>query len=297
MQDTRLTVSTPRYTTSDVSLVALLLVVDSLHFVFARAFAPYLDPSVSTMYIMGIATIQIGTFAMWQRSLQWNALRRHFWFFTVIGLLIGASTLLTYTAVSFVDAGTAAMLGKTSVLFSLLLSVFWLGERLTPAQVAGALLAVAGVFLITFQPGDYLRLGSLMIVLATSLYALHAAIVKRHGSATNFPTFFFFRLLFTTIVIATFAANRSVSLVPPPEVWIMLLIAGTVDVVISRSLYYLALRRLNMSMHAIILTLSPVAAIIWAYFLFDTFPQPQQLLGGLAVLMGVLLATLHQRDK
>jgi drug/metabolite transporter (DMT)-like permease len=296
-QDAPLNSPTKQVAMSSASLVTLLLLVDSLHFVFARAFAPYLDPSVSTMYIMGIATIMIGVFGLWHNRLDLKAFQHHFWFFVIIGLLIGVSTLLTYTSVSYVDAGTASMLGKTSVLFSLLLSVFWLRERLNVVQIAGALIAIAGVVLITFQPGDYMRLGSLMIVFATALYALHAAVVKRHGETTSFVTFFFFRLLFTTIVIATFAISRPVSLVPTPDVWILLVLAATVDVVFSRSLYYLALRRLKLSMHAIVLTLSPVAAIVWSYFLFSTFPQPQQLLGGLAVLSGVLLATLNRTDR
>jgi drug/metabolite transporter (DMT)-like permease len=65
-----------------------------------------------------------------------------------------------------------------------------------------------------------------------------------------------------------------------------------VDVVISRTLYYVALRRLKMSVHSIVLALSPVAAICWSLLLFDTFPTPQQLLGGAAVILGVLLVTV-----
>ncbi|NJN84507.1 MAG: hypothetical protein HC802_20980 [Caldilineaceae bacterium] len=44
-----------------------------------------------------------------------------------------------------------------------------------------------------------------------------------------------------------------------------------------------------MSVHAVVLTLTPVAAILWALLLFDTFPTPQQLLGGVAVLTGVMI--------
>jgi drug/metabolite transporter (DMT)-like permease len=96
----------------------------------------------------------------------------------------------------------------------------------------------------------------------------------------------------TTAFLFLFAAGRWSLLWPEPATWALLLLAGTVDVVISRSLYYLALRRLTMSMHAVILTVSPAMAIIWSLFLFDTLPRPQQLLGGVAVLAGVLIATL-----
>ena len=52
----------------------------------------------------------------------------------------------------------------------------------------------------------------------------------------------------------------------PPSIWLLIVVAGTVDIVISRTLYYVALRRLPMSLHAIILTLSPVVTLLWAYW-------------------------------
>ena len=70
-----------------------------------------------------------------------------------------------------------------------------------------------------------------------------------------------------------------------------MLIAGTVDVVISRSLYYLTLRLLSMSLHTIILTLSPVVSIIVALLLCQTFPTATGLVGGSIILVGVFLAT------
>jgi drug/metabolite transporter (DMT)-like permease len=65
--------------------------------------------------------------------------------------------------------------------------------------------------------------------------------------------------------------------------------------VISRTLYYVVLRRLEMSIHSIVLTLSPVAAVLWSLLLFDTLPTLQEFLGGAAVILGVLIVTIRQR--
>jgi len=43
-----------------------------------------------------------------------------------------------------------------------------------------------------------------------------------------------------------------------------------------------------------VLTLSPIAAIIWAFFLFGTMPSLQQLMGGVGVILGVSIVTLKQ---
>jgi len=220
-------------------------------------------------------------------------LRRHLWFFLSIGVLVGVSTSINYTAVAFIDPGTAALLGQTSVLFGLGFGIFWLRERLLPVEMAGAGLAVLGVFIISFQPGDYLRLGSLLVLSSAMMYATHAALVKRFGQELRLTDFFLFRLLCTTAVMLLFNLGRGE--LARPTGWsavLLLVLAGTVDVAVSRGLYYVALRRLQLSLLAIVLTLSPVATIGWTLLLFGFNPTPQQLLGGAAVIAGVLMVTL-----
>jgi drug/metabolite transporter (DMT)-like permease len=131
-----------------------------------------------------------------------------------------------------------------------------------------------------------------LIIGSTFLYALHAALSKRYTQDMDLVNFFFYRLLFTSaILLVIVAASGDLGLPPSPQAWIFLIAAGTVDVVISRSLYYIALRRLNMSIFSIMLTAGPVAAILWSLLLFGTFPTSQQLIGGVGVLSGVALVT------
>jgi len=278
-------------------LIITLLIVDSLHFVFARLLLPHISPGVSAMYVLAIGTVEVGLLGLIRRSLHLRTLRRYLWFFLTIGFLIGASTNINYEAVALIDPGTATLLSKTSILFGLGFGLLWLRESLTPAQIGGALVAVAGVFIISFQPGDYLRIGSLLVLGATLMYALHTAIVKRYGGEIEFLDFFFFRLLCTTGFLFLFALTRRALVWPSATAWLLLVLVGTVDVVISRTLYYMALHRLKMSIHSIVLTLSPVAAILWSLLLFDTAPLPQQLLGGAAVILGVLIATFNPRSR
>ena len=133
-----------------------------------------------------------------------------------------------------------------------------------------------------------------MVLVSAFLYALHTAVTKRYGSDMDFVDFFFARLLFTTIFLFTFALGRQELILPSRNALLLLILVGTVDVVISRTLFYITLRRMDMSVHAIILTLSPVAAVLWSLLLFSTFPTWGQLIGGLAVILGVLVVTLNQ---
>jgi drug/metabolite transporter (DMT)-like permease len=272
-------------------MLALLLLFDSMHFIFARLLLPYVSPNVSAMYVMIVATIQVGIYGVATGQLGLAALRNHWRFFLIIGLLIGISTHLGFIAIGFIDVGTAAMLNQISTVFSVGFGLFWLREHFSPIQLLGTGIAIVGSFVIAYQPDARLQWGALLIIVGSFCYSLHFAIVKRHGSQIDFVNFFFYRILSTALLLFLSAAGRQVLSWPSLQGWLVILVTATVDVTISRIFYYLALRRLNMSLLSVISTLSPVAAIVWAVLLFGTLPTGQQLLGGLAILVGVLVVT------
>lgn len=272
-------------------VIAVLLLVDSLHFVFARLLVPYLPGGTAAFYVLAVATVEVTIFMALRRTIHFDLFRRNYRFFLAIGLLVAASTTFNYVAVAYIDPGTASLLAQTSTIFALALSLIWLRERLNRVEVVGALVAVAGVFIINFQAGDYWRLGSLLVLGSSFMYALHAAIVKRHGGQLEFRNFFLWRVASTTGFLLIFTTVRGQLVWPSRQAWIILILAGTVDVVISRVLYYLALRRLRMSFHTVILTLSPVITILWSIALFGELPTLQGLVGGAAVISGVAIIT------
>ncbi|MFZ0545761.1 MAG: DMT family transporter [Candidatus Promineifilaceae bacterium] len=279
-------------------VIAILLVVDSLHFVFARLLHPYLPGGTAAMYVLGFAALEVTLFLGIRGRIQPTVFRQHAWFFLTIGFLVATATTLNYIAIGFVDPGTASLLAQMSTVFALGMGLFWLREKLTAVELLGALVALVGVFIISFQPTEGLfRIGSFMVLGSAFLYALHTAVVKRFGEAMDFSNFFLFRVVSTAAFLLLFTTVRGQLLLPPkPAAWFFLILTGTVDVVISRVLYYLALRRLRLSYHTILLTLSPVITILWSLALFQDRPKLQGLLGGAAVILGVLIVTV-QRAK
>jgi drug/metabolite transporter (DMT)-like permease len=295
MQQITVKISAPVFSGRAYALFAALLVVDSFHYIFARLLLPHIHPTASAFFVLAIATAQVMGYAALRGELRWRVALRHFWFFASIGFLIAASTVLSYLSIAYIDPGTASMLGKTGVVFSLLLGVFWLREHLSRMQVAGAVLAVTGAFTISYYPGAVMQWGALLILLSTFFYALHTAIVKRWSDTINFLDFFAFRLLFTSIFLFFFAVGGGHLRWPDAMTWLLLLLTGTVDVVISRALYYQTLRLFPMSIHTIILMLSPVAAIAASLALFGEFPGARELVGGALVLAGVWIVNHARR--
>jgi O-acetylserine/cysteine efflux transporter len=270
-------------------LIVGLLLVDSLYYIFARLLLPLLPPAAGAMYMMVVGAVQVAL--LMGGRVDWRVLWRHRWLFLTVGLLVGVNTNMGFVAVRYVDPGTASLLSRTSIVFGVALGVAWLGERLRRLEVVGAVIAVAGVAVISFQPGDYLRWGSLLVVASTALYALHSAVVKRFAGEIPFGEFMFFRVAAVAAVLIVLAVAQGAVVWPTAEAWGWVALAAAVNVVLSRGLYYLALRRLDMSFLAIVLTLTPVVTWLWSVLAFGGQPTATEIGGGLATLTGVLLVT------
>jgi len=275
-------------------IVAALLLVDSLYFIFARLLLPLVPPASGAMYLLVVGTVQIAI--VMRGRVDWTVLRRHWVFFLVVGFLVGVDTNMGFVAMRYVDPGTASLLSRTSILFGVAFGIAWLGERLSRTETLGALIALGGVLVIGVQPGEYLRWGSALIIVATFLYALHAAVVKRYGGNIPFADFMVFRSAAVAAVLVVLAVAQGAVVWPTPVAWGWLVVAATVNVVISRGLYYLALRRLDMSLLTIILTLTPVVTWAWSMLLFGGRPTRQEVLGGAATLVGVVVVTASRAD-
>lgn len=275
-----------------------MIVIDSFHLIFARSLAPLMSPYASAFYVLGLATLMLGAFFGSRKKLRLEVFREHLWFFLGIGFLIGAATVCSYTAVSLIDAGTASLLSRISTLVTLALSYFWLKEQLSRQELLGALLCILGAFTISFQGGNVMRIGSLFVLASVIFYSFHIAIVKRYGEKMDFENFFFFRVLSTSAFLALFMTISGHSSLPPsPFSWLLLVITGLVDVIISRLLYYWALRRMRLGIHTLMLTLTPVLTILWSILLFRESPSWQGVLGGVLVLLGVLVVGRAQQVR
>lgn len=270
----------------------VLLMVDSLHFVFGRLFAPLLSPFASSFYVLLIATAEIAVYLALFRKIDLQVLRDHLKFFLTIGFLVAAATVLSYTAVTYIDAGTASLLARFSAVITLALSYFWLHEKLSRNEWIGGAISILGAFIISFQPGDVFRVGSLILLGGITAYSLHIAVVKRYGDDIEFGNFFLYRVGMTALFLALFLGVSGEATLPTSlNVWLLLAVAATVDVVISRILYYWVLRQMTLGAHTILLTISPFVTVIWSLILFREIPTIQALVGGVIVTAGVVLVT------
>jgi DME family drug/metabolite transporter len=66
----------------------------------------------------------------------------------VLSALTGISSMMWVAGLKYSNVVVATVLSSTSPMFALVLGALFLGERLTPLAVLGALLTVAGIVVL-----------------------------------------------------------------------------------------------------------------------------------------------------
>jgi drug/metabolite transporter (DMT)-like permease len=282
---------------SPTLMFVFLLLVDSLHFVFAKLLLPHGNPETMGMIVLLVGTFEIGVYAIITKKLDFTIFKENIFFFLAIGFCIAVSLVINYSAVSFIDPGTGTFISQTGTLWGIVFGVIWLKDSLDKYKIIGALVVISGVFIMKYHSANLFQIGTGMVLFSTFIYSLHTALSKRFGDNIDFINFFFFRLFSTLLVLVIINfASKDFSL-PTSTGWKLALLVGTIDVVISRTLFYLTLRKLKLSIHTIALTISPLVAIIWAYLLFKDIPTAQQLIGGGFILIGMLIVNYKSLFK
>jgi drug/metabolite transporter (DMT)-like permease len=143
------------------------------------------------------------------------------------GILGALGTAAYYVTLPVLGAGKATLIGNTWVIWAAVMAVPFLGEHLTGRKIIGAVLALAGVVLLTgLQGGDFSRFGRYeSIALAGALIAAGTVVVIRQLTRTETSaTIFASQCIYTTVLAVPFAAGLGV----PDSTGMLLLTAAAV---------------------------------------------------------------------
>jgi drug/metabolite transporter (DMT)-like permease len=221
-------------------------------------------------------------------------------FLALFGLISTSAfyALYLYT-ISLTSVAAAAVLLYTAPAFAAIMARFVFREAITVPKVAALLLTFAGCVLVAG-----LESGTPVVTLlgvATGLgsaitYASFGIMGKQARERYNPWTINFYSMAFATLSLAPVLAFPDVSLGPyPPGVWALLAVMTAGPTLLSRALYVSAVKHVEASRAAIVATVEPVAAAVFAFILLGELLSPSQLLGGFMVLAGSVLAQSQGR--
>lgn len=224
---------------------------------------------------------------------------------TAIAILGGAIVpMLIFTALSITTVNNVVLISQINTPLALALAVIFLGERVNPWVIAGAVLAFVGVTLtVLLQPpgaetvnmsmGFTIGQGELMVLAAAVFQAVSHLISK--VSLQRIPLGFF--NLYRTLVGTVFFFVATIILFDPkhfmdvtsPFLWQWMILYSAVIVVGGQLAWFSGLKASTASEISLATAFTPVAGVLAAYLVLGEVPTIAQYIGGAVILLGIIL--------
>ena len=222
-------------------------------------------------------------------------------FFLLFGLICVAGFQACWVlAVSLIDVGVATVLNYTSPAWAVIFAWPLLGERLNRRKGLALLLTAAGVALIVrIFDAQFLSLnmaGLLWGLGSGVTYGLYGIFGRRALERYSFWTVITYAFAAGALfLLATQSASSIGSAFAQPGAALWLVVLALLPSVVGYALYTFGLRFLEATVAAILATVEPAMATLWAViFLGESLTLPQ-VTGGALVIAGVI--ALQQKDE
>jgi len=217
---------------------------------------------------------------------------------SIIGLgLVGyyLASMLDFVGLQFVSAGIERLILFLFPTFTVLLSMLFLGRRISRVEIGALALSYIGIVLAVDQEvsldGENSLLGVLLIFGSTLAYAIYligsGELIPRIGSRR----FMAFAMIVSCLaVIGQFIASRDMSMLNQPvAVYAYGLAIALFSTVLPAFMLAAAIHHIGASHTSIIGGIGPVVTIVLAVLLLGESMNGMQIGGALLVVLGVLL--------
>ena len=283
----------------------LLLILATLlwggNFVIGRAVAGDIPPITLAFLRWCVAFIVFLPIAYSRVKREWHMIKAN-WPAVIVMAITGVACFntLVYIGVYYTTSINASLMNSSTPIIIYILSFIFLKERLSKFQLIGTALSLAGVvFILSKGSLETLLLfsfnkGDLIVLIAVFCWGVYSLLVKQYAGRLPGYSTFLVTIALGVMMLLPFTIyelmTTSVEIVWSPSTIGAILYVGIIASIVAFLSWNNGVVALGANKASIYLNFIPLFATIFAVLFLDEDLLLAQLIGGLAVICGVLLA-------
>ena len=216
-----------------------------------------------------------------------------------IGLVLAAGYLFQTLGLLYTTPTNSGLITGLFVVFAPLTARIFFKVHISPLVLAAVFLSLTGMVLLAGQSPSGVRIGDALTVVCAGALGAHIALLSRYAREHDAGALAFAQMLSMAVLFSLMWPLFEPVAVPPREVILAIVLTGLVA---SAGAFYVQTtvqQRVPAARTAIILTMEPVFAALFGYWLAGDRLSPVQLAGAVLILsalvVGEVLPVLRSR--
>src|ERR671910_2619834 len=184
-----------------------------------------------------------------------------------IGLVLAMGYLFQTLGLLYTTPTNSGLITGLFVVFAPLADRIFFGVRASRQTIVAVALSLLGMVLLAGGGPEGVNPGDLLTLLCAAALGLHIALLSRYAAGHDAGGLTFAQILAMALLFAVLWPLTGELALPPPEVWVALLITGLLA---SAGAFYVQTfvqQRLPAARTAVILTMEPAFAALFGYWL------------------------------
>lgn len=281
-------------------LLVLATVLWGGNFVIGRAVTGEIPPFTLAFLRWCLAFLLFFPIAIKQVRVDWPKLKSN-WKIVLILAFTGvfAFNTLVYIGVYYTTSINASLMNSTTPIFIYILSFIFLKERLTRNQLIGTAISLIGVVFI-LSGGSLesvqqftVNKGDLIVILAVFCWSIYSLLIKQYSPDLPGKSTFLVTIAFGAFMLLPFSAfellTADTAIVWSPKTIGAIFYVGTFASIVAFLCWNKGVIQIGANRASIYLNFIPLFATIFATFFIGENLLLAQVIGGLAVIGGVIL--------
>jgi drug/metabolite transporter (DMT)-like permease len=206
-----------------------------------------------------------------------------------MGLVLAMGYLFQTLGLLYTTPTNSGLITGLFVVFAPLTARIFFKVHISPLVVAAILLSLTGMVLLAGQSPSGVRVGDALTVVCAGALGLHIALLSRYAREHNAGSLALAQMLSMAVLFSLMWPLFEPVAMPPREVLLAIVLTGTVA---SAGAFYIQTtvqQRIPAARAAIILTMEPVFAALFGYWLAGDRLSPVQLAGAVLILSALVV--------